>query len=185
MDTSDQQKPWFYESAGERKGGFSEQDIIAKIDAGEIRHGTAVWKQGLGNWTRIEQTELAAHLERNGPPPLTGEHVNNTIVWVLAFAPLIGLFLESFVAAIAYGGNEYRWERAMANSEFWYITLILNVALSYGDEKKLEKSGIDTDKFKGMVWLVPVYLYQRAKALGQNMAYFAVWIVCFLVMLAA
>ncbi|MFO1353881.1 MAG: hypothetical protein U1E88_05305 [Acinetobacter sp.] len=37
------------------------------------------------------------------------------------------------------------------------------------------------EKFKGMVWLVPVYLFQRAKALDQSLAYFIVWIVCFLV----
>jgi len=27
---------------------------------------------------------------------------------------------------------------------------------------------------------VPVYLYQRSQALKQNLAYFIVWIVCFL-----
>ena len=34
-----------------------------------------------------------------------------------------------------------------------------------------------------MVWLIPVYLYQRAKVLNQNLAYFIVWIVCFALML--
>ncbi|WP_186350706.1 hypothetical protein [Pseudomonas fragi] len=64
-----------------------------------------------------------------------------------------------------------------------FISIILNIALSYFDEKRLQKAGHDTSKFKGMVWLVPVYLFQRAKALNQNMAFFAVWIVSFALVL--
>lgn len=183
MDTSNQQKPWFYEAAGERKGGFSEQEMIALIEAGSIHHGTVVWKQGLKDWTSITDTDLASHLHRNGPPPLTGRHVNNTVVWLLAFAPIIGLFIEATVAAFAYNGNEYRMEKALADAEFWYITVILNIALCLWDEKRLKKAGTDTSGFKGMVWIVPVYLYQRAKALNQNLAYFIVWLVCFALML--
>lgn len=59
------------------------------------------------------------------------------------------------------------------------ITIALNIMLSILDERKLEKAGVKTEKFKGMVWLVPVYLFQRAKALDQSLAYFIVWIVCF------
>lgn len=183
MDTSNQQKPWFYEAAGERKGGLSEQEMIALIEGGSIHHGTAVWKQGFKDWTNIAETELAEHLHKNGPPPLSGKHINNTVVWILAFAPIIGLLLEAIVAGFVYEGNEYRIEKALSNAQFWYITLALNIALSLWDEKRLKKAGTDTSGFKGMVWLIPVYLYQRAKALNQNLAYFIVWIVCFALML--
>jgi len=84
---------------------------------------------------------------------------------------------------MVYGSNQYQAERAVSNAEFWYITLLLNVGLSYLDEKKLEKAGTDTESFKGMVFLVPVYLYQRAKALNHNMAYLGVWTACFVLML--
>ncbi|KZZ29387.1 hypothetical protein A3754_22835 [Alcanivorax sp. HI0083] len=96
---------------------------------------------------------------------------------------MIGLILESIVAGVAYDGNEYRIEQALSNAEFWYITLALNIALSFWDEKRLEQSGIDTSKFKGITWLIPVYLYQRAQALKHNLAYFIVWLVCFALML--
>ncbi|WP_230089524.1 hypothetical protein [Herminiimonas contaminans] len=39
--------------------------------------------------------------------------VNNTVVWILAFAPLIGLILESLVAGVL-AQNEYEAAHAMA-----------------------------------------------------------------------
>ncbi|MCB1659010.1 MAG: DUF4339 domain-containing protein, partial [Pseudomonadales bacterium] len=65
------------------------------------------------------------------------------------------------------------------------ITLILNIGLSYWDEKRIKAAGTNTESFSGWVWLVPVYLFQRAKALKQNLAYFIVWIVCFVIVLSA
>ena len=61
----------------------------------------------------------------------------------------------------------------------------LNLFLSVLDERRLRKAGHDTEDFKGWVWLVPVYLYQRAKATRQNLAYFMVWIACFAVVLVS
>ncbi|MPM84347.1 hypothetical protein SDC9_131418 [bioreactor metagenome] len=68
----------------------------------------------------------------------------------------------------------------MNDSKYWSVTLALNIILSFADEKLLRKAGHNTSKFKGWVWLVPVYLYQRAKATRQNLAYFVVWIICFI-----
>ncbi|WP_105172353.1 DUF4339 domain-containing protein [Pseudoalteromonas sp. T1lg24] len=175
---------WFYEYKGERKGGVGESEIIGLIENGTVSHGTSVWKKGFSDWTKIEDTELNIHLDKTSPPPLSGEHVNNTVVWILAFAPIIGYFLE-WVVAGAINSSEWKAEKAMAEAKYFYITIILNVALSYLDEKRLSQAGHNTEKFKGMTWLVPVYLFQRAKNLNHNMAYFAVWIVSFLLVLSA
>ena len=70
-------------------------------------------------------------------------------------------------------------EMAVSNSKFWYVTLGLNIALSFRDARQLRKAGHDTSKFTGWVWLVPVYLFQRAKAMKHNLAYFIIWIACF------
>ncbi|NWB89314.1 hypothetical protein HX830_31075 [Pseudomonas gingeri] len=93
------------------------------------------------------------------------------MVWLLAFGPLLGYLLEAFVAGATGGG-----QRALSEGHYWYLTVILNVALSLFDEKRLKKAGHDTRRFKGWVFIVPVYLYQRAKMLNQNLAYFIVWI---------
>lgn len=176
---------WFYEENGLRKGPISEEEMVDLIKSSVIFHGTSVWKQGFPDWLKIENTDLRIHLDKSTPPPLSGEHINNTIVWVLAFAPLIGYFLEWIFAGIIHGSNEYAAEAAMENSKYWFITVALNIAISIFDEKTLTKAGHNTEKFKGWVWLVPVYLYQRSKLTKQNLAYFIVWIVCFLLILSA
>lgn len=189
MESNNQQpaidKPWFYESNGQRKGGVSEEEIISLIQSGVLSRSSAAWKKGLQDWMPIESTELRTYLDDSTPPPLRGEHVNNTIVWILAFAPILGLMLEAFIAGMVYRDNPYQAESAAMGGQFWYITLILNVALSYWDEKRLSKSGTTTKKFNGLVWLIPVYLYQRAKALKHSLAYFIVWVVCFVLVLLA
>jgi hypothetical protein len=72
---------------------------------------------------------------------------------------------------------------ALGDNKYWFITLALNIGLSYFDENRLERAGYDTSKFKGMTWLVPVYLFKRAKALNQSLGYFIVWLVCFVITL--
>lgn len=178
------EKNWFYEEKGQRKGPVSESEMIQFIRSSVVSYGTSVWKQGFPDWLKVENTDLHVHFDNGTPPPLSGEHINNTLVWVLAFAPLIGYFLEAFVAGVIHGDNEFAVQVAIQNKEYWFVTLVLNIALSIFDEKKLKNAGHNTDKFKGWIWLVPVYLYQRAKATKQNLAYFIVWIVCFVLILS-
>jgi hypothetical protein len=71
-------------------------------------------------------------------------------------------------------------EHAVNNGNYLFITLILNIVLAFFDERQLVKAGYDTSRFRGWIWLVPVYLYQRANATGQNLAYFVVWIITLL-----
>ena len=174
---------WFYEENGQRKGPITETEMIKFIKSSTVSHGTSVWKKGFPDWVKVENTDLRIHLDNDAPPPLSGEYINNTLAWVLAFAPSIGYFLEWIVAGAMHGDNEIAAQIAMNNSKYWFVTLALNIALAFFDEKRLKKAGHNTDKFKGWVWLVPVYLYQRAKATKQNLAYFIVWIVCFVLVL--
>lgn len=176
---------WFHEDGGMRIGPKSEAEIIQLIKSAKISHGTPVWKKGFPDWLNVENTALRIHLDDFAPPPLSGRHVNNTLVWALAFAPIIGLMLEYFVAGMVYGDNERAMEAAVKDNKFWFITLALNIVLSYFDVIRLQKAGHNIDKFKGWAWFIPVYLYQRAINLKQNLAYFVVWIVCFVLMLLA
>jgi hypothetical protein len=174
---------WFYEENGCRKGPISEGEMIQFIKSSVISHGTSVWKQGFQDWSKIENTDLHIHLNNSTPPPLSGEKINNTLAWVLALAPLIGYFIEWFIAGAMHGGNTFAAQVAMANSQYWYITLGLNISIAFFDEKRLKDAGHNTDEFKGWVWIVPVYLYQRAQATKQNLAYFIVWLACFILVL--
>ena len=176
-------KEWHYEDNGQRKGPVSEAEMKQFIDDGKLSYGSAIWQKGMAEWIKIEDSDLKTYLNDTAPPPLHGELVSNKVVWILAFAPIIGLMLEYFIAGAVHSNNEHAATAAAENADFWYVTLMLNIGLAYLDEKRLRKAGHNTDKFKGMTWLVPVYLYQRAKNLKQNLAYFIVWIVCFVLML--
>ena len=94
--------------------------MIALIRASQVHHGTAVWRQGFPGWIKVEHSELAQHLDAHSPPPLSGDMVNNRMVWLLAFAPLLGYLLECVLAGIIHGGNEAAAELAMAQRYFLY-----------------------------------------------------------------
>lgn len=177
------QPKWFYELSGKRVGPVSEAEIIELIKTNIISYGDSVWTAGYSDWVNVEQSEFKHHLILNTPPPLSGGKINNTLVWLLAFAPIISVLLIFIILGVVYEGSEYRMLKAYYSGEFWWVAIIVNILLSLCDESILKKSGHDTSKFRGWVWLVPVYLFQRAKILKQNNAYFIVWIVCFAVSL--
>lgn len=176
--TSTTENKWFYEEKGQRLGGIDEATIISMIQSKKIGYGSLVWQKGFNGWMKLEETSLRPHLESISPPPLTGKHISNSVIWILAFAPILGYFVECFVAGFAYHGNESRALRAVDSGQFIYITAGLNLLLSVWDENRLQKAGINTDRFKVWVWLVPVYIYQRARILQHNLAYFITWMIC-------
>lgn len=165
----DDGKAWHYEEDGKKIGPIPSSKIkqFAKNNH-TIYRFTKVWRDGMPEWKKAEETELSQYFE--GPPPLTGDGVNNTIVWILAFAPIIGINIESFLVALFHSQT----------NTFWMITIALNIVLSLLDERKLNAAGHNTRALGlGSAWLVPVYLFKRAKALKQNLAYFIVWVVSF------
>ena len=111
-----------------------------------------------------------------------GLKVDDRLIWVLALMPLLGEIIEGFVAGMFYG-NGLRAAIAVHGGQFWWVTMAINIFLCWKDEKNLAAAGVDTSQFGKMLWLVPVYLYKRAKALGHSLAYFITWCVCFAILL--
>ena len=107
--------------------------------------------------------------------------VNNILIWILAFSPIIGEFLRGFIVGMIYGDSSFAIE-AIDDGHLWFIPLALNIALGIADEVLLEKNGVDTSKFKMWTVFIPVYLFQRAKILNHNYAYFITWCVTFILM---
>ncbi|HFR2174065.1 TPA: DUF4339 domain-containing protein, partial [Shigella sonnei] len=161
----------------------TEEDIIERIRRGELNASTLVWQQGMLEWQPVSATSLAEILKQSEvPPALPGHRIPGGVVWTLAFAPLIGYILEMWTAGL----NGMSFERAydaVSEGQYWFISLILNIALGYLDERKLRKSGVDTATFGWLAWLIPVYLWRRAKILGQKPAYFWVWLVMLILVL--
>ena len=170
--TENQSEPivdWHYTINGSRFGPVSEDQIIKLIKEKKITKQSLVWNKNMPDWYPIEKSKLDYLVkDLSAPPPLTGTAVKNNVIWVLAFAPIIGSFSQSLLSFLT----------GISIETFWFVTLILNVLLCSLDEKKLKAAGHDTSEM-GFFWLVPVYLFKRAKVLNQNFAYFIVWCVCF------
>ena len=171
LDTT-HEKYWYYESGGNRLGPIDANDIHKMIEKKELNRMSLVWRKGMVDWSALNLIDEFKVLFSDSPPPLTSSAISNTIVWWLAFTPIIGMLLKEIIS------NEFNTDL----DQLWWITLVLNILLSIWDEKYLENSGYDTSKMGG-AWLVPIYLYKRAKVLKQNNAYFIIWLVSFFISL--
>jgi len=105
---------------------------------------------------------------------------NNTIVWFIAFTPLLDMFLRFFISVLR-NGNEWAYHY-YGN---WWVGIILYFSLCISDQTKLKNEGIDTKSFRNWwILLTPIYLYKRANSLGQSLAYFWVNILASLLTIA-
>ena len=129
----------------------------------------------IGN--RINGTLLNPISFTQNPTYYNKVNVNNTIVWLIAIAPIFQSFFQGFVYGFV---NSLSYNRNYSFGTFFWVAFIINSVLCYWDINKLKESGIDTSKIKNDYWLVPVYLYKRAKLLNQELSYFIVWIVTFI-----
>ena len=107
--------------------------------------------------------------ESNLSPDAPAEDImvpaGNLIVWLLALSPIVGIFFE--MLGIVLIGVPWLIVPDV-------IALGLSVCLAYLDRKKLEAKGYDTSKL-GPSWLVPIYLFKRARMLKHKLTYFIVW----------
>jgi len=176
---------WSYEKNGVRHDNIPEDTLADMARAGEISTATLVWRAGMADWAPLENTPLSAYLQqRTAPPALPSSHIPSAFVWLLACAPVLGFLLEAFFAGLS-GINEEMALNAVTSGQFWYITLILNIALGYLDEWKLRKAGVDTQAFGKIAWFVPGYLWRRHRTLKQSPASFWVWCILFILTLLA
>lgn len=167
----------YYTDQGKRIGPISVENLQSLYRSRQINLNTSVWVDSAADWCELSKSSiygLVSDIKQDGPPPLRGDSINNTYVWALAFAPLIGYFLES-IASESFN---------KPIDELWYITLALNIGLSFLDEKKLEAAGVDTSRFSAFAILVPVYLFLRFRVLDQKPYYFITWIVTLLISLS-
>lgn len=166
---------WFYAHNGQRIGPIHQSHLAQLISQGLVNTRTPVWRNGMPDWVEAVNSDLAPLFGayRAIVPPLAGAEVNNSIVWVLAFAPIISAFLQIFLGAM--------FETESIN--LWWIAILLNIGLSIADEKQLQKAGHNTDGMGIWTFFVPVYLFVRADRLKQNNGYAIVWLVTFFVSL--
>lgn len=171
---------WFYEEGGERKGPVPQSEMTRLVKSGVISRKNLVWKQGFSDWIPMESTELSGHVDIGTPPPLSGDRVNDAMVWILALMPIVGLiFLKAFASIFGRGSALSRFYGGQIIPAIIFFAFYL--WLIRVDEKRIKTAGHNYDKISSWAWLVPpVYLYQRAKSLNQNLIHFYFWIGSFI-----
>lgn len=162
---------WHYIEKSQRKGPATEAEIARLLADGNIDATTQVWNTGLPDWQPLAASELA-HLVTSSsePPRVPGSQISNSLVWLLAFCPVVGGILTILLAPLAQG-----------NESLLLLTPALNILVCYADERRLTRAGYNTAKLGG-AWLIPVFLWKRASLLNQNKSYFWVW--CAMLLLA-
>jgi hypothetical protein len=156
----DGEQKWYYALSGDRKGPVSKNTLINLYKHETIFLTTKVWNSDMPDWVELKQTSLIS--ETNVPPPLHGSDVNNTLVWILAFVPLLDTLVASFL-----------------NIETTISTILIvltNCILCIIDERQIKKAGHNPKELLAWaIFLVPVYLFRRASVLKQKFTYAFVW----------
>ena len=110
----------------------------------------------------------AAAAEPSAAPQVSAEDAstNRLIAWLIACVPLMGSLITLGVEDLS-----------LSASSFLYC--VLNSIFCAIDESRLKKQGFDTSScawFWGAL-LVPVYIYRRARLVGDDNSYFIGWFV--------
>ena len=174
---------WYYSINGVRKGPISETAIRELIAKNKIDSTDLVWKAGQKDWQTVRESDLGSFVASD-PPPLVGGAVSNTIVWIIAFLPLI---LGSIEAGMAHNHNISNIGNAMLARAGQYngpeldfrLYALAYVFLGAWDMHNLKKAGYTTDlKIRFLaILLTPIYLFVRAKRLKQRPSYAITWAV--------
>ena len=176
---------WYYTTNGLREGPVTDVVIQDLVQRGTIAADTQVWRKGMAAWQELRESELGS-LVASEPPPISGELVNNTLVWVVAFLPLIFGTIEAVIAhdnqvnAIAH--FSFGFPESQMTDLPWFIPAGFNAVLCLWDETWVKRAGYGSNWQKLFaIVLVPVYLFVRAKRLKQRPSYAITW-VCMMVL---
>jgi hypothetical protein len=154
---------WFYEKSGARIGPKTEEELRELLEQGEVSYETLVWHSQMGKqWKKVKDTEL--QLEKC--PPLPASHVNNSVAWAIILVPVLGSIIEIILGDHIDDFDPYSFDVLI----FYFVTYCV---LASVDSHIIKTSGHRNIAL--WVILIPVYLYKRAKALGQGLFHFWMW----------
>ena len=166
---------WYYAAKGSREGPVAATTISGLMEAQEIDATTLVWKKGMPKWIPLGESELAVEVDT--APPLPAGAISNGVVWVLAFYPLLHWMFFGNVLNLLFAtlvNNPLFLDDFRAADMIMFVAV--NTLLAWLDERRLTRSGYNTDRFGSWIFIVPVYLFKRCKATkAKYYSYFIVW----------
>lgn len=172
--TALEENDWYYDYNGDRKGPLSYSEMIELLKNETISPLTLVWNKSWGEtkgWNELNKTSLFRAFSNDGPPPLPTTHINNSFAWGLVAVPILGAFFE-IILQEKFGLSEGMW--------LFLAYALVNSLLAIIDAKRIKESG-HSSKLGFWFWLIPVYLFKRARALKHSLNYFWAWVGAFIV----
>jgi hypothetical protein len=147
---------WYYIAEEGRAGPFEDAEMAQQIAGGTVHRGTEVWAQGMPEWRKASTTQLAGYFV--SPPPLPARRLNTYVWWMV-----LGPYLVSFVVESLLGGD---------TGISLFTAYLAMVAFGVWDAQALDRAGLERPNMGWVVVLPPVYLWERARRLGQRPTYF-------------
>lgn len=168
---------WYFEQDGGRQGPVPLESLLALLANKSVSADTLVWNASFGPvWKKLGEVQPPAiPTDTAGPPPLpqAKPKAGNFFAWTIALFPIIGSAVE-LVATADVGANAHRGITGI----LYFLAYSVLCALDAG---QIRKGGATEAAPIFWFWLVPVYLYKRARALKQSLALLWVWIAALLV----
>ncbi|MFZ5675706.1 MAG: DUF4339 domain-containing protein [Pseudomonadota bacterium] len=183
---------WHYTLNGNRLGPVPEGQLIGLIESKKLDQDEQIWKPGMNEWLPIRRSGLVAKINF-GPPPIAPNLVKNGWAWLVAFVPLIdaaiNLMIQGYVEGECEAGRALRCAAFAADptiySTPWWAVAIVNSVFCVLDERRLARAGYSTRYMPFLaLFVVPIYLFARAKRLKQTPWHAIVWVGCFLASVA-
>ena len=91
------------------------------------------------------------------------------LIWILSIAPLLGAILQALISNLT----------SVDYHTLFPLMLLLNFGLVFYDLEKLKSNGKYTTEI-GLPWIIPIYLYKRAKVFNQMPIYSIIWTVSYI-----
>jgi GYF domain 2 len=179
---------WFYTDHGGQKGPISTAKLKRLIATNQIGKDTHVWRNGLKQWMPIHETELVEGVG-NVAPPIPTQFISNSIVWLVAFGPLIFAVIDQEIKqnqisnALSTGDVRHLLVAGPVGLPFYVQTIVYSI-LCLVDAIRIERAGYSSGYMRPLAFfIVPIYLFVRASKLRQTPYYGFVFIL-FLVLSA-
>lgn len=175
---------WYYVDNGTRKGPISASEIQDLLKQKKLDGDDQIWRKGMKEWSSVRNSELSALVESE-PPPVSGQHIGNSLVWIIAMVPLaVGLIDASLASdpsvVLAKGIAPYVGKSVQAPHVPWTVPVAIYTLLGLWDEHRLKKAGHSSKWMTGFAALLtPIYLFMRAKKLKQRPTYAITWVALF------
>lgn len=156
---------WHYEVDGRREGPITASELRAMKMSSEMRRDTLVWNSEVGGpWRPISEVDLS-HVVRSVQPSA----VSDGLAWAIAMVPILGAFAELILQDDGYLDPD--------STVAFKVYSLLYAVLAFLDVSHI-RGQVGTARGIGWwFWLPPVYLFKRARLLGQSLACFVTWFV--------